>query len=298
MEYKPLKSAKGLNGTVELFKDRVLIKRKTLSPSIHGFNADIVLLFEEISRIQFKPATMLTNGFIRFVSVNSDKGKDINIFQAAQDKHSVIFMKKHLKNFIDIKNYLEKAIIKHIEHREKAPEIIKWIRKIYKNTPDRELTETYYQLLNLAIGAKARGDYKKLVEYYQTMYGLTEILVRYTKKEYGRFDIRGIPPIEEGSFFFGLFGLKGQLLNLKEIVEYIPELEAWKKYIDEGFKVLELTPKIIKEIEKHPGIFQTKIKEVVFESDGRLIARILYYLEKMGRIRRIKEGKRYKVFLN
>ena len=74
--------------------------------------------------------------------------------------------------------------------------------------------------------------------------------------------------------------------------------KMWKKYIDEGFKVLELTPKIIKEIEKHPGIFQTKIKEVVFESDGRLIARILYYLEKMGRIRRIKEGKRYKVFLN
>jgi len=298
MENKPLKSAKGLNGTVELLKDRVLIKRKkAFSTSVHRFNADTILLFEEISRIQFKPATILTNGFIRFVPFNSDKGKDINIFKAAQDKHSVIFMKKHLKNFIEIKDYLEKVIIKYTEHREKAPEVIKWIRKVYKNKTDEEITETYYHLLNLAIGAKARGDYKKLVEYYQTMYGLIEILVRYTKKKYGEFDITGIPVIEEGSFFFGLFGLSGQLVNLKEIVDYIPELKTWKKYIDEGFKVLELTPKIIKAIEKHPGTFQTKIKEIVSESDGRLIARILYYLEKMGRIKRVKEGKTYKVFL-
>ena len=87
---------KGVNGQLELFADRILIKRKgMLSKLTQGFfKGDKTIYIDQITGIQVKPGTMLTNGYIQFTlpgGIESKKG----IFDATKDENTVMFAKKY-----------------------------------------------------------------------------------------------------------------------------------------------------------------------------------------------------------
>lgn len=86
---------KGVNGQLELYADKVIIKRKGfLSKMTQGlFKGDKTIYLSQITGIQLKLGTAFTNGYFQITipgGVESKKG----IIDATQDENTVMFAKK------------------------------------------------------------------------------------------------------------------------------------------------------------------------------------------------------------
>jgi len=102
--------AKGVNGQIELYPNKVRILRKGLIGLLtQGLKGDKEILISSISSIQFKKAGALTNGYIQFAFMG---GKEANggIFQATQDENTVMFNTKQQADFERIKEEVEKRM--------------------------------------------------------------------------------------------------------------------------------------------------------------------------------------------
>lgn len=66
--------AKGHNGTLEVYDDKIIIKRKgVLSFLTQGLKGDKEIYIKNLSSIQMKKTNMLTNGFIQFSFLGGKK---------------------------------------------------------------------------------------------------------------------------------------------------------------------------------------------------------------------------------
>ena len=85
----------GVNGQIELYHDKAIIKRKGfISKLSQGFfKGDKTIYLSQISSIQVKPGSMLTNGYIQF-SLSGGNESTKGIVKATQDENTVMFAKK------------------------------------------------------------------------------------------------------------------------------------------------------------------------------------------------------------
>lgn len=102
---------KGINGQLELYSDKVIIKRKGFRAKMSQgfFKGDKTIYLNQITGIQIKPGTMLTNGYIQFTlagGIESKKG----ILEATQDENTVMFAKKDNELVNKIKSKIEELI--------------------------------------------------------------------------------------------------------------------------------------------------------------------------------------------
>ena len=111
----------------------------------------------------------------------------------------------------------------------------------------------------------------------------------------GIFDIRSIPPLEQGGRILALVGDEAGLSQLEGVVSAIPELEPWKTIIDRHWEDLRLFDLIDTSVQAHPYCLQTEIKHIVGHDDGRRIATLISYLEKARKIQRVPDGKTYRL---
>ena len=132
-----------------------------------------------------------------------------------------------------------------------------------------------------------------MLGYCQISISLLEPLIEQTKKEFGTFDIKSIPAIEFGSTFWAVYGAEGQLLNLKEVVECLPELEPWKENIDKAFAMKALASRIYQHVRNNEGCLQKELKKALSVEDGRLVSNVVYYMELVGKLERKKTGNTY-----
>lgn len=89
---EPLKVLKGVNGQVELYTDKVIIKRKgALAKMTQGFfQGDKTIYLHQITGIKIKRAGLLTNGFIQFVLAGNIETKR-GLMKQTQDENTVMF---------------------------------------------------------------------------------------------------------------------------------------------------------------------------------------------------------------
>lgn len=146
--------------------------------------------------------------------------------------------------------------------------LVEKFRERNKGVPPKKLVATYYTLLGKIEEYKRKKDYDKMLMHCQLSISLLEPLIEENKKEWGSFDIKSIPAIELGSIFYAIYGLRGQLLNLKEIVEYFPELELWKKTMEKAFAMRELASRIYQHVKDNEGCLQKELKEALGVEDG------------------------------
>ena len=107
--------ASGLNGQVELFGDRVRIRRKGILSFIYNWwrsRRDIDIPFSDISSIQFKNVGFPANGYIRFVRVG-ERGDRRSIFFAGWDKNTVIYVRYQRGKFKEIERAIEDRMKRH-----------------------------------------------------------------------------------------------------------------------------------------------------------------------------------------
>jgi hypothetical protein len=174
---------------------------------------------------------------------------------------------------------------------------IERLREAHKGVPTEKLVGNYFELLSKIEESKKEKDFNKVLMYCQMSISLIEPLIEQTKKEFGRFDIKSIPAIELGATFWAICGAEGQLFNLKEVVEYFPELESWKETIEKAFTMKDLSFKIYSYVKDNEGCLQKDLKKVFGVEDGRLISYIIYYMELGGKLERKQTGNTYALFI-
>jgi len=84
----------GYGASVAVDSDGLTIRRKGLmSFSLHGLKGEKRIPFASIAAIQFKPANMLTSGYIQFSIVGGNESRG-GLMAATKDENSVLFKGK------------------------------------------------------------------------------------------------------------------------------------------------------------------------------------------------------------
>lgn len=161
--------------------------------------------------------------------------------------------------------------------------------------PSYSATDLYFSKSSCLQNAVVRGDFERAGILVRESLQYIEGFVIETCHSHGSFDVRKIPPLEQGGRILALVGDEEALFQLEALVEAIPELEPWRTKIQEHWEDFRLFNQIEKSVLEHPYCLQTEVKSLVGYDDGHRIATLISYLEKAHRIQRITEGKRYRL---
>ncbi len=91
-----LHELQGVNGQIELYENRIIIKRKgVLAKMTQGFfKGEKEIFLNKISGIQLKKAGMLSNGYIQFTLSGGNENTK-GALSATQDENTVFFNKSN-----------------------------------------------------------------------------------------------------------------------------------------------------------------------------------------------------------
>lgn len=99
-------TAKGHTGQIDLYENRIDIKRKGfLAFALHGFDGTKTIFLKSLSGVQFKEAGIGTAGFIQFIYSGGDESKK-GLFNATKDENTVAFLKDQQVDFEKIRDYI------------------------------------------------------------------------------------------------------------------------------------------------------------------------------------------------
>ena len=104
-------------------------------------------------------------------------------------------------------------------------------------------------------------NYNELIANGQASLGLIEPLIRNTKDSYDTFDIKTIPAIDWVLPHFAVRGNIGQLKNIKDVVDFFPELANWNEEVEKAFLMQKLSSKIYSYVKEHPDTLQKDLKK-------------------------------------
>ncbi len=108
------------NDDVNIFEDRICIKRKGLSNLVvYGLAGTKTIPFASISAIQLQKASTLMSGYIQFVILGENE-RSVGVFNAVDDENAILFAKKDNDTFDKIKDYIEGKILASKKMQSKA----------------------------------------------------------------------------------------------------------------------------------------------------------------------------------
>jgi hypothetical protein len=173
----------------------------------------------------------------------------------------------------------------------------KWLsgRSVRKHEIRR--SDTYYDTMSQMQKSISRGNFEKAARLVRENLHRIPDWVKETCIEFGTFDIRSIPALEQGGTVLALVGDDAGLAQMRDMVASISELEPWIEIVEQHQYDRQLFKAIMSAVAAHPNCLQSEVKDLVGESDGRRVANLLSYLEKAGRIVRIRSGRTYKLLM-
>lgn len=118
-----------------------------------------------------------------------------------------------------------------------------------------------------------------------------------THQQFGSFDIGTIPALQQGGTILTLLDDGDGINRMEALVRSVPDLARWQEDIERHRSDQILFRKIEVAIANHANCLQTEVKELVGAADGHRVATLIGYLEKAGKIARIKEGRTYRLVL-
>jgi hypothetical protein len=101
-------SVKGKNGQIELYEDKIIIKRKGLAAKMtHWGKGTKEIPLDSITSVQLKEPGYITAGYIQFgqSGYSEDSG---GLKSATKDENSVNFNKGNKREFVELKNRINK----------------------------------------------------------------------------------------------------------------------------------------------------------------------------------------------
>ena len=160
---------------------------------------------------------------------------------------------------------------------------------------ERRISDTYFDSMSRMQAAISKRDYQGAARLVRENLQYILEWVKETCRDDGSFDIRSIPALEQGGTILALIGDEEGLARMREIVTSVPELDPWVEKVARHEHDLRLFESIQKLVVTQPNCLQTEVKGLIGEEDGRRVAGLLWYLDKAGKIARIKAGRTYRL---
>ena len=112
----PLLELNGVNGQLELYDDRIIIKRAgALAKLTQGFfKGEKSIYLDQISGIQVKLGSFFTNGYIQIVLMGSQESKQ-GILDATHDENTVMFNQKDNELASNIRQKIEELRMAYLK---------------------------------------------------------------------------------------------------------------------------------------------------------------------------------------
>jgi hypothetical protein len=155
----------------------------------------------------------------------------------------------------------------------------------------------YFYLLNRIRTSEDAHCYQEMLQSCRESIPLLKGLVKATKAEYGSFDITSILAISVGCLYWPAIGDTKSLAFLAATVDSIPEIKkGWGDAVILAQKRAVLGERILSYITDHPGTIQSSLRTKL-DVTGDDVRALVYYMERMGRVRREKSGRSYKLYI-
>jgi hypothetical protein len=149
-ETKMINALNGTNGQIELYEDKIIIKRNGITAKLTQgfFKGDKTVYINKISGVELKLAGNVFSGYIQFTIPGGIErrgglfGKD----GAANDENAVMFLKKYNDVAEEIKSYIEHSISDNNRPVNTSVSGADAIRQYKKLFDDGIITEREYEL--------------------------------------------------------------------------------------------------------------------------------------------------------
>ena len=104
-----------------------------------------------------------------------------------------------------------------------------------------------------------------------------------------------IPVLRQGGTILALVGDVETLRAMADLAKRTPELGDWANKLEDHLYNASLFAAIVEAVRSHPDCLQPDVKGLVGETDGRRVANLISYLEKAGKIVRVRQGRTYRL---
>ena len=179
----------------------------------------------------------------------------------------------------------------------------------------REASDAYFDSMHQARAAIAEHDYEKAARLVRKNLATIPNWIKERKDNVALAEERGVygeeesemtedekvrlPPsihaFQQGGTVLALVGDQECLSRMADLAKNAPLLNKWVDSVEDHLYNLNLFEAIQDAIRSHPNCLQKDVKGLVGEQDGRRVANLISYLEKAGRIVRVKEGRTYRI---
>lgn len=155
----------------------------------------------------------------------------------------------------------------------------------------------YHRGTELLEKALRERDYKKAA--HQVRKNLT-LIRRWLRED--RQDLRyvtviySVPELERGGIALAVVGDADGIARLRRLVASEPELAPWQEQVETHDLSCRLVPEIENQVREHPGVLQREMKRRLGAEDGRLVVRLIEYLERAGKITRVRAHRTWRLF--
>jgi hypothetical protein len=179
-----------------------------------------------------------------------------------------------------------KDIYNEDPNEEGIPFLVKEARKRFKGKRISELVDIYFNILTMLNESKSISEEQR---HAMGSLAYIEPLIISEKIEFGSFKILGIPAIDSGLRINCLLGNRGQVGNIKELVDFFPELESiYSEDLEVSLEFMEASTKFRKFLESKNGVTKAEIKYSFPEN----LDTVLYGLSLMERLKMVQVSKR------
>ena len=152
------------------------------------------------------------------------------------------------------------------------------------------VSDRYFELSAVIERGKADQDYRSAIAAARETYAIMSQFVRECQREYGRFDIRTSHAVHTAPTLMAVLEDREGIRELRAALEGERELREWLPSAEQAEADIELVVGIMGVVRREPGLAQSGLKAHLGVADGRRVSQLAAWLEKAGRIRRVKKG--------
>jgi hypothetical protein len=163
---------------------------------------------------------------------------------------------------------------------------------------DKKIVDKYYALFDEIRKLRRNKKYNQMLEKCQLSWSLIEPVINWrkaNKPEKKNTTRLSIPAIEIACPFLAVYGSLKALLQLRSLVYNLSELSYYRLKVDEAFIMCWIANRICWKAKISNGILQKDLYQYLNFKDVKTIYRVVDYLEKIGRIKKEKEGTSYRI---
>lgn len=159
----------------------------------------------------------------------------------------------------------------------------------------KAVSHRYFALHEQIQAAQKARDYLRVAGLARQTYQLLPEFVEACKREYGRWDIRSSVAVHTGGTILAVLQDEDGVRLLQQTLAAVDDLKSWRPTGDSAASDLALVSRIMAVVAAHPRVNQAALRDHLPDADRRRLATLAAWLEKAGRMRRVRAGKSYEL---